>query len=43
ARATFTGKEVRIKVDFKSGHGTAKAWTCDFSKEYVAINSEYST
>ena len=39
----FKGKNVNIIVDLKSGKSSAKAWTCDFSKEYVAINSEYST
>ncbi len=43
AHKLFTGKDVSIKVDLKSGHHKATAWTCDFSKEYVAINSEYST
>lgn len=39
----FTGKEIYIKVDLKDGKHNAAAWTCDMSKEYVAINSEYST
>ena len=43
ARKYFKGKNVYITVDLKSGHAGAKAWTCDLSKEYVAINSEYST
>ena len=43
ARNYVKGKEVFIKVDLKSGKSSATAWTCDFSKEYVAINSEYST
>ena len=43
ARKYIEGKEVFIKVDLNSGKGSATAWTCDFSKEYVAINSEYST
>ena len=43
ARKYIKGKEVFIKVNLKSGKGSATAWTCDFSKEYVAINSEYST
>lgn len=42
-RKYIKGKEVFIKVDLKSGKGSATAWTCDFSKEYVTINSEYST
>ena len=43
AHRLFTKKDVHIKVDLKSGSHKATAWTCDFSKEYVAINSEYST
>jgi glutamate N-acetyltransferase/amino-acid N-acetyltransferase len=43
ARKAFKRKDVHIKVDLNSGNASAKAWTCDFTKEYVAINSEYST
>ncbi|MCX5677887.1 MAG: bifunctional glutamate N-acetyltransferase/amino-acid acetyltransferase ArgJ [Candidatus Omnitrophica bacterium] len=43
ARKYFKDKKVYITIDLKSGKAGAKAWTCDFSKEYVAINSEYST
>jgi glutamate N-acetyltransferase/amino-acid N-acetyltransferase len=43
AAKVFKGKDITIKVDLKSGPGKARSWTCDFSKEYVAINSEYST
>ena len=43
AKKAFKEKDVYIKVDLKSGRSSAKSWTCDFSKEYVAINSEYST
>jgi len=39
----FEKKDIYIKMDLKSGRSEATAWTCDFSKEYVAINSEYST
>lgn len=39
----FRGKDIGIKIDLKSGVHKAIAWTCDLSKEYVAINSEYST
>lgn len=42
-RRFMKGKEVSIKIDLKIGRGRATAWTCDFTKEYVAINSEYST
>jgi glutamate N-acetyltransferase/amino-acid N-acetyltransferase len=43
ARKFLKGREVSLTVDLKSGRASATAWTCDFSKEYVAINSEYST
>jgi len=43
ARKEFKTKDVSITVDLNSGRHSAVAWTCDFSKEYVAINSEYST
>ena len=43
AHKLFVKRDVYIKVDLKSGAHKATAWTCDFSKEYVAINSEYST
>lgn len=43
ARKFFKGNNVSITVDLKCGKNKATAWTCDFSKEYVAINSEYST
>ncbi len=43
ARRYFKDKNVYITVDLKSGRSFARAWTCDFSKEYVTINSEYST
>jgi glutamate N-acetyltransferase/amino-acid N-acetyltransferase len=36
-------KNIFITVDLKCGKHKATAWTCDFSKEYVTINSEYST
>jgi glutamate N-acetyltransferase / amino-acid N-acetyltransferase len=43
AHDLFCKKDIHITIDLKSGKGAATAWTCDFSKEYVAINSEYST
>lgn len=39
----FSGKDVYIKVDLNNGMQRAAAWTCDMSKKYVEINSEYST
>lgn len=42
-KRSFKQKDIYIKIDLKAGKEKATAWTCDFSKEYVAINSEYST
>ena len=32
---------VRIGVDIGLGSGKATVWTCDLTKEYVAINGDY--
>jgi glutamate N-acetyltransferase/amino-acid N-acetyltransferase len=36
-------KDVAIVVDLHNGDGTARMWTCDFTKEYVEINASYRT
>jgi glutamate N-acetyltransferase/amino-acid N-acetyltransferase len=36
-------KNVPIVVDLHRGRGTARVWTCDFTKEYVHINASYRT
>jgi glutamate N-acetyltransferase/amino-acid N-acetyltransferase len=36
-------KDVPIVVDLHNGKGTARMWTCDFTKEYVHINASYRT
>ena len=33
--------EIPIKVDLGLGTGRATVWTCDLTKEYVAINGDY--
>lgn len=33
--------EIEISVDLGIGSGSAKVWTCDLTKEYVAINGDY--
>ncbi|MBX3597419.1 MAG: bifunctional glutamate N-acetyltransferase/amino-acid acetyltransferase ArgJ [Rhizobiaceae bacterium] len=33
--------EIRIRVDIGLGRGKATVWTCDLTKEYVAINGDY--
>jgi len=37
------GKEINLRVNLNLGEGSATAWGCDLSEEYVAINSEYMT
>jgi glutamate N-acetyltransferase/amino-acid N-acetyltransferase len=36
-------KNVPIVIDLHNGRGTARMWTCDFTKEYVHINASYRT
>jgi len=43
AARLFKDKDIKITIDLNSGKARTIAWTCDLSKEYVAINSEYST
>jgi len=33
--------EIAIHVDIGLGSGAARVWTCDLTKEYVAINGDY--
>jgi glutamate N-acetyltransferase/amino-acid N-acetyltransferase len=35
------GAEIKICVDLGMGQGAATVWTCDLTKEYVAINGDY--
>lgn len=34
-------EKIDIRVDVGVGRGKAKVWTCDLTKEYVAINGDY--
>ncbi len=34
-------KEIKIRVDLKSGNFSDRMWTCDFSYDYVKINGSY--
>ena len=43
ARTMLGGEEILIRVNLHLGACKATAWGCDLSKDYVAINSEYST
>ena len=33
--------EITVRVDLGLGNGEAKVWTCDLTKDYVAINGDY--
>ena len=39
--ATMREKEIDIRVGLGLGRGKATVWTCDLTKEYVAINGDY--
>lgn len=43
ARRLFQGPEVLLRVGLGLGEGEARAWGCDLTEEYVAINSAYTT
>jgi glutamate N-acetyltransferase/amino-acid N-acetyltransferase len=34
-------QEIVINVDIGLGKGSATVWTCDLTKDYVAINGDY--
>ncbi len=42
ARRLLKKETVHFLIELKSGKGEAKAWGCDLSAKYVAINAEYS-
>ena len=39
--AVMKQEDILIKVDIGLGSGKATVWTCDLTKEYVAINGDY--
>lgn len=41
ATAVMKADEIAITVDLGIGKGRATLWTCDLTKEYVAINGDY--
>ncbi len=43
AKRILSQKEIRITVDLNQGNSSASFWTCDLSKDYVAINANYRT
>lgn len=43
AKQVLSQREIVITVDLHRGSASATFWTCDLSKEYVAINANYRT
>lgn len=43
AKRVLTQREIKITVDLHQGAASASFWTCDLSKDYVAINANYRT
>lgn len=43
AKEILSQKEITITIDLHRGAAEASFWTCDLSKEYVAINANYRT
>ena len=41
--AAMKTDKVVFDLDCRLGKGSATCWTCDLSKEYVAINADYHT
>jgi glutamate N-acetyltransferase / amino-acid N-acetyltransferase len=41
ASAVMKQDKVDVRVDLNIGKGRATVWTCDLTKEYVAINGDY--
>ena len=43
AKRVLQQKEIKITVNLDQGDASASFWTCDLSKDYVAINANYRT
>lgn len=41
ASAVMKQEEIPVRVDLGLGQGRSTVWTCDLTKEYVAINGDY--
>src|SRR5207244_12667079 len=42
-KARMREPEVRVAVDLRRGAGSAVAWGCDLSYDYVKINADYTS
>jgi glutamate N-acetyltransferase/amino-acid N-acetyltransferase len=43
ARKRLSAAEVQIRIVLHSGDGRAQVWTCDLTRDYIAINADYTT
>jgi glutamate N-acetyltransferase / amino-acid N-acetyltransferase len=43
AHLHLTQREYYVRIDLGIGAGVCRFWTCDLTREYVAINADYST
>jgi glutamate N-acetyltransferase / amino-acid N-acetyltransferase len=43
AHLHLTQSQYHVRIDLGIGAGLCRLWTCDLTKEYVAINADYST
>lgn len=43
AEKSLKNHEISLEIDFKNGDSEIRIWTCDFSLEYIKINSDYTT
>ncbi|MGR6429621.1 bifunctional glutamate N-acetyltransferase/amino-acid acetyltransferase ArgJ [Rhizobium sp. PAMB 3174] len=41
ASAVMKQQRIKVRADLGIGSGSATVWTCDLTKEYVAINGDY--
>jgi glutamate N-acetyltransferase/amino-acid N-acetyltransferase len=41
ASDVMKNQDIPVKVEIGLGNGKATVWTCDLTKEYVAINGDY--
>lgn len=41
AKEELGQKEVTIRVDFHAGRASARIWTCDYTTEYININTSF--
>ena len=41
ASAYMKGQEILVRVDIGLGRGRDRVYTCDLTKDYVAINGDY--